>query len=771
MLAARREAGALRAAGGPAKRRTPVQAPESIPARWAGVTRTAGPLADVPGAADPRSPTTPDARETAARPEARSPANHLFPAPMLAWHRRGAYSGRIMASLPPHRILLNLVLDGLIGMLALPAALWIAAPGGAGPESRLWWALALPGAGLALLAAGLPVRLPTQYWRYAGLPDLLALAGASVGGAALFWAALHLPGVWRPANPAFPVAHALVLTALLAAPRIAGRVRHVGRAAGDANGGNGAPSQSVLLVGAGDGVDLFLRALAQERAPRYRVQGILSLRARQTGRRIHGHPILGTAEEIGEVLDRLRAQERLPDLIVLAGPQIQGVALERLLDAADRHGVPVRHAPPRLMLIETQARRGSAETGADPARRIELRPVSIEELLDRPQVPLDREGMARLIQGRRVLVTGAGGTIGGELARQLAGFGPAELVLLDHGEFLLYEIELELSERYPDLPRRAVLADVRDEPRIRRLFEELRPELVFHAAALKHVPMVERDPLEGLLTNAYGTRVVADAARAAGASLMVLISTDKAVNPTSVMGASKRLAEMYCQALDRQARTERKSGMMRCVTVRFGNVLGSTGSVVPLFRRQLERGGPLTVTHPEMRRYFMTVREAVGLVLQASVVGAEDREDRPAELAEGGIFVLDMGKPVKIVDLARRMIRLAGLRPEVDVEIRFTGLRPGEKLYEELFHGQEPPRETRFPGLLMATPRTADAALVGRAIDEIAAACRAGARRAALAQLARLVPEFERSSSESSGEPSGTATGGSPESGGLGAAS
>ena len=214
---------------------------------------------------------------------------------------------------------------------------------------------------------------------------------------------------------------------------------------------------------------------------------------------------------------------------------------------------------------------------------------------------------------------------------------------------------------------------------------------------------------------------------------------------------------MYCQALDMQARHAGRAGGMRCVTVRFGNVLGSTGSVVPLFRRQLERGGPLTVTHPDMRRYFMTVREAVGLVLQASVVGmadaedfraagaasAEDRQEQPKELADGGIFVLDMGKPVKIVDMARRMIRLAGLRPDEDVEIRFTGLRPGEKLYEELFHGQEPPRPTAFPGLLVATPRTADPALVGRAIDEIAAACRGGHPRQALAQLSRLVPEFD----------------------------
>jgi O-antigen biosynthesis protein WbqV len=263
------------------------------------------------------------------------------------------------------------------------------------------------------------------------------------------------------------------------------------------------------------------------------------------------------------------------------------------------------------------------------------------------------------------------------------------------------------------------------------------PELVFHAAALKHVPMVEANPLEGLLTNAAGTRHVADAARAAGALAMVLISTDKAVNPSSLMGASKRLAEMYCQALDIAALGA--AGGMRCVTVRFCNVLGSTGSVVPLFRRQLERGGPLTVTHPDMQRYFMTVQEAVGLVLQASVVGTSDA---PPGKPEGRIFVLDMGRPVRIVDLARQMIRLAGLRPDRDVPIAFTGLRPGEKLFEELFHGSEPPVPTGHPGLLMAAPRTADLAIVARAIDEIAASCRAGQARLALAQLGRVVPEF-----------------------------
>ncbi len=656
-----------------------------------------------------------------------------------------------MARRAPHRILLNLLLDSLIAAAALPLAMLAAAPGAA-PPGPLWWPAALAGAVLALLLAGVPVRLSQQYWRYAGLRDLLAVALAAAGSAALVWAGLHALGAWRPPNAAFPVVHAMVLAALLGAPRVAGRVHHLRRAGAETE----MQPQPVLLVGAGDGSDLFIRALARERSPAFRVLGILSLRSRQAGRRIHGHPILGTVEEAVPVLERLRAEGRLPALIVLATPQLAGRALERLLDEADRFGVPVRRAP-SVTSLDPAAREAAAQGG----HRLRLRPLAIEDLLDRPQVPLDRDGMARLVQGRRVLITGAGGTIGGELARQVAALGPAQLTLLDHGEFVLYEIDLELRERHPDVPRRAVLADIREEGRIRRLFEALRPELVFHAAALKHVPMVENDPLEGLLTNALGTRIVADAAAAVGCRAMVFISTDKAVNPTSVMGATKRLAEMYCQAIDMQARVAGRG--MRCITVRFGNVLGSTGSVVPLFRRQLERGGPLTVTHPDMRRYFMTVREAVGLVLQASVVGAEDRADQPPQAAqdaqgaqgaqgaaavkdllrEGGIFFLDMGKPVKIVELARRMIRLAGLRPDEDVEIRFTGLRPGEKLTEELYYGTEAPTVTQFPGLFVVTPRTADPALVGRAIDEIAAAARAGNARAALAQLGRLVPEFD----------------------------
>ena len=648
-----------------------------------------------------------------------------------------------------NRILLNVLLDGALAAVATPLARYLADPGG-GLLRPLWF---VAGGAITLLLAGLPFRMPQQYWRFAGIEDLVNLVASSIGSAALFALLLTVSGFPLP-TPTFPVIHALVLIVALGAPRVMYRLQMARR-----RGRDGTDAQTaVLLVGAGDGADLFLRALefGHGRAS-YRVLGLLSLRQGQTGRRIHGQAILGDVGQTAAVLARLRAEGRLPAALVVTQPDLAGPVLADLLAQADAEGVPVRRVP-----------RPTALQSAQGAASLELAPVAIEDLLNRPQVPLDRDGMATLVRGRRVLVTGAGGTIGSELARQCAALAPGELMLLDNGEFALWSIEQELAELHPGGPRRTCIADVRDRIRIGAVFADFRPDLVFHAAALKHVPMGEENPAEDLLTNTLGTRHVADAAQAAGARAMVLISTDKAVNPSSVMGASKRLAEMYCQALD-MAAAGQGEGAMRCVTVRFGNVLGSTGSVVPLFRRQLERGGPLTVTHPDMRRYFMTVREAVGLVLQASVVGVSGAGS--AGVGRGGIFVLDMGKPVRIVDLARQMIRLAGLRPAEDggpgapagapvdlvvdaavdaavdvpgrIRIRFTGLRPGEKLYEELFHGSEPPTPTGHPGLLMATPRTADAAAVGAAIERIGAACRAGDEAAALALLARMVPEFD----------------------------
>ncbi len=619
------------------------------------------------------------------------------------------------------RIGINAGLDLLLAAAAVPLARWIVDPAAdafAAPWTLLW------GAG-ALLLAGLPFRLSVQYWRFAGVNDLLAVAAASVAAAAIYPVALHEAGM-DPPTPSFAVAHALCLVVLLSVPRVGYRLMRETPAAGPVG-------TEVLLVGAGDAADLFIRALAADRAAPYRVAGLVSLGQAQTGRRINGVPILGSLADTASVLAALRAEGRLPAMLVVTEADMPGPELARLIDAAETEGVRVARAP-RLTALDP----------ARPAPVLELKPVAIEDLLNRPQVRLDREGMARLVRGRRVIVTGAGGSIGSELARQVAALAPAELVLLDSSEFALWQIDLELAETAPSVPRLAVIADIRDRARIDAVFAERRPELVFHAAALKHVPLVESNPCEGLLTNTAGSRNVADAARAVGAQAMVLISSDKAVNPSSVMGAGKRVAEMYCQALDMLARRDAKPEMggpdMRCITVRFGNVLGSTGSVVPLFQRQLARGGPLTVTHPQMQRYFMTVREAVGLVLEASVVGTG--ETSPEFLRDGGVFVLDMGDPVAIVDLARQMIRLAGLRPELDVAIEFTGLRPGEKLYEEMFHGAEPPAPTEHPGLLMARPRTADLAHVAGVIDRVAACCQDGDAAGALALVAELVPEF-----------------------------
>jgi len=607
----------------------------------------------------------------------------------------------------------NVALDGALAALAVYLAFWLARPGRPMPEPT---ALPLAGA-VAIWLIGVPFGLSRQHWRFTALVDLGLVGGAGLVAAVLLNLLMVGAGVALP-GPSFPVLLAICMILALTAPRVVYRLtRRPGR------GGADESVMTAILVGTADTAELFIGALARLAGAPYRVTGLMALSARHTGRRIHGFDVLGAADGADAVLERLSAGGQAPDVLIITSPEFTGDALAALLAAGEKHGVRVMRAPNLTAL-------SPAEAGP-----IQLQPIAIEDLLNRRQVALDREGMARLIAGRRVLVTGAGGSIGSELARQVAGFAPAEIMLLDNGEFALWQIDLELGETQPEVRRRAVIADVRDVARMLALCAEFRPELVFHAAALKHVPIVEANPLEGLLTNVIGTRAVADAAAASGAELMVLISTDKAVNPSSVMGASKRLAEMYCQGLDNAAR--RGGEEMRCVTVRFGNVLGSTGSVVPLFRRQLAQGGPLTVTHPDMQRYFMTVREAVGLVLQASVVGSRDDG-----LKDGGIFVLDMGAPVKIVDLARQMIRLAGLRPDVDVKIQFSGLRPGEKLFEELFHGSEQTAPTGFAGLLMASPRTADLPLVEAAMAEIEAAAAAGDAVAGLKILARMVPEF-----------------------------
>ena len=558
-------------------------------------------------------------------------------------------------------------------------------------------------------------------WRYASLNDLVAIARSTTLAVLLFLLVMFLWTRLESLPRSLLVINWFILMAMLGGPRFLYRIIKDRRFEWRLED-QGRVRVPVLLVGSEDGAELFIRALAHQDATNYSIAGIVSERPHRVGQLIHGVEVLGSLDAIPDVVARLNERGERPQRLILTKDDIDGTKVRALLDTAEDLGMTLARLP-RL----TDFKSGIAD-------KLEVKPLAIEDLLGRPQTPLDRVAMGRLIEGKRILVTGAGGSIGSELVRQVSDFSPAHLTLLDNSEFNLYAIDLELAGRRPDLSRGALLGDVRDRDRVAALIGEAAPDIVFHAAALKHVPLVETNVAEGVMTNVMGTVNVADACRQAGTPLMVMVSTDKAVNPTSVMGATKRIAESYCQALD----VERGGGDgTRFVTVRFGNVLGSTGSVVPLFQKQLAGGGPLTVTDPAMTRFFMTVREAVELILQASALGGSGARH------EGKIFVLDMGEPVRILDLAKQVIRLAGLRPEVDIKIDIVGMRPGEKLAEEKFHGGEPLVETQCKGILLAAPRLVDGAELARAIGELADAARRPDAAAVTAMMRRLVPEYE----------------------------
>ncbi len=561
-----------------------------------------------------------------------------------------------------------------------------------------------------------PMGLYRGIWRYASMNDLIQITKAVSLAVLIFVPILFITSRAEFLPRSLPIINWFVLMTLLGGPRFLYRLikdRHFSLTA-DPSGKPGVP---VLLVGAGDEAEAFIRDLDRQPGAAYRVVGILDEKGRRIGQHIRNVPVLGKPDDLASVMRRLALRAESPQRLIVTRRGLDPAFMRHLLELAETHGMSMARLP---RLTELQSGIGDA---------IEVKPVAVEDLLGRPQAVLDRPAMEALIKGSRVLVTGAGGTIGSELVRQIAALGPARLDLVDNSEFNLYSIDLEVGEK-PDSPaHHPHLADVRDKTAMRAVFADAQPDLVFHAAALKHVPIVETHVAEGVLTNIGGSRIVADLCRETGARKMVLISTDKAVNPSSAMGATKRVAESYCQALDRA----RGEGECRFLTVRFGNVLGSTGSVVPLFERQLAAGGPLTVTHRDITRYFMTTREAVELVLQASTLGAEE---------PGGIFVLDMGEPVRIVDLAEQMIRLAGKRPYEDVGIEFVGLRSGEKLYEELFHDAESLSPTDNASIQLATPRVADRAVLERAIDALWQAARDGNNSACRDQLGQLVPEF-----------------------------
>ncbi len=428
------------------------------------------------------------------------------------------------------------------------------------------------------------------------------------------------------------------------------------------------PTRRALIIGAGDGGALVARELKGNKSSFVPV-GFIDDDPMKKNAAVLGLPVLGTREQIPEMV----ALHRI-NLVIIAMPSVEASVIRDIVDICRSTQAELKILPGVYQIIDGQVSVSN------------LRPVQLEDLLRREPVRVDLEEIAAYLNEMTVLVTGAGGSIGSELCRQVAAVGPKKLVLLDHCENSIHSIWLELTEKFPGVPLALEIADVRDKPRVESLFHTHRPAVVFHAAAHKHVPLMELHPAEAVKTNVFGTRNAALAASRSGARVFVMISTDKAVNPSSAMGATKRLAELIITQENRVSNTI-------FTAVRFGNVLGSNGSVVPVFQRQIARGGPVTVTHPEMKRYFMTIPEAVHLVIQAG------------SMAKGGeVFLLDMGKPVKIVDMARDMIKLSGLEPGKDIQLEFTGIRPGEKLFEELLTAEEGSSATSHKRIFTARP-------------------------------------------------------------------
>ncbi|MEW6716296.1 MAG: nucleoside-diphosphate sugar epimerase/dehydratase [Chloroflexota bacterium] len=469
----------------------------------------------------------------------------------------------------------------------------------------------------------------------------------------------------------------------------------------------------VLIVGAGDAGNIVVREMQKNPQLRLMPVGFLDDDPQKQKHQMHGVPVVGMLKDLAAVLARKRIDE-----VIIAIPTAPGKVVRQVTDVCREKGVHFRTMPGIYELLD-----GKVSVSR-------LRKVDITDLLRREPVKIDEKLIGSQLGGRRVLVTGAGGSIGSELCRQIARWGPAELVLLGHGENSIFEVVLEFEESYPSLPVYPLIADVRDELRFQSVMKKFNPQFVFHAAAHKHVPMMETNVEEAVLNNVLGTRCVVDSCLACDdVERLVLISTDKAVRPTSVMGGTKRIAEMLVlDAADRSHRT--------FVVVRFGNVLGSRGSVVPLFERQIAKGGPVTVTHPEMMRYFMTIPEAVHLVLQASVMGKG-----------GETFILDMGDQIRVLDLAEDLIRLSGLEPGRDIDIVFTGIRPGEKLCETLWDVDKVYQPTPHPDIFVLNgEEPLDGAKLHQSVDELVRLAREGEAQTIINMLDELIPNAAISS-------------------------
>lgn len=622
-----------------------------------------------------------------------------------------------------------LVTDVLLAALSLIVVVWLRYYPNFGHADVVTLAYATP-TFLLICAIVFPAcGLYTTDWHYPTISDLFRIPRAAfVALLALVCAMFfftRLQGLPRLAVGA----EVFVLITLLAATRVAfliSAIRPVPATADQAAEiGTPRPRVPVLLVGSSKAADRFISALQADPQNEILPLGLLDDNTAKRGMTVRGIPVIGRFHEAGCVIESFARQDiRFGKLIFTEPLSAIGIReANALFDIADQYGIGVARLP------------GSTEM-RDPRKqgRFDLLPIELTDLLQRPQAALDRANVVRLVRGKCVVVTGAGGSIGSELTKQLAALEPSRLVLIENCEYNSYRIELELRENFPNVPRTSLLCDIRDKSRLHRIFGVFRPELVFHAAALKHVPIVELNPGEGVLTNVIGTRNVADAARQVGALAMVQVSSDKAVNTTNVMGATKRVAELYCQALDISA-----GGSTRFMTVRFGNVLGSSGSLIPLFERQIARGGPVTITDPQMKRFFMTIPEAVELTLQASAHGLHEATGR------GEIFVLDMGEPIKIIDIAQRMIRLAGLVPNRDIKIRVVGARPGEKIEEELFNADEKLARSDLDGVRRAIPKPLPLPRITSAIERMEAAARGFDSASIVGELADLVTGYDPS--------------------------
>lgn len=556
--------------------------------------------------------------------------------------------------------------------------------------------------------------LYSRVWRYASARDLLHIAVAVTLATTSLAIIIYInPGTGFPRSVLIIswFFNCAAVGGIRFSLRVASDLRHHSKPNGH---------KRTLVLGAGDAARMFVTEAEKHPELDYRLVGFLDDDSRKIGLRLSGVAVLGGLDLLEVVVKEQGVNE-----IVIAMPSAPNTKIRELVKRCTAIGIRPKTVPGLYRVLNG---------GYHPTP---IREVQIEDLLARPEIKTDFAGITGYITGKTVLVTGAGGSIGSELSRQVARFGARRLLLLGHGENSIYEIHRELKRDYPDVDMVPLIADIQDADRIKHIFRVHQPNVVFHAAAHKHVPLMEWNPTEALKNNVLGTRNLAEAAAAHGTERFVMISTDKAVNPTSVMGATKRIAELVIRGINQESQT-------KFMAVRFGNVLGSRGSVVPLFKEQIARGGPVTVTHPEMTRYFMTIPEAVSLVIQAGAMG------------DGGeVFVLDMGEHVRIVDLARDLITLSGYRPDVDIKIEYSGMRPGEKLYEELLTSAEGTVATKHQRIHVARQAPLSGLIVPEAIERIVLMIASGCNGKAVLDLVGILDRSAASEAATSHQAGG----------------